>query len=1220
MLNISKKQKEQVNRTFSDNALRMMRKRYLLPLKDGTQEMPADMFERVSDSLALVEKNYKKKEGQIDKIARDFFEIMSSKEFTPAGRTLTNAGGETPLIANCIVLPIHDSMESIFQTLKDAALLQQAGCGLGFDLSEMRPADSPTKTSRGRASGPVSFLKVYDAAFATIKQQCFAKGTLIVTKRGLVPIEEVGRGDETFTEKGWKKVTEVFSNGVRETVRLTLDTGFTIELTPEHKVAVLQQGDITLKRVRDLSREDVLLLKLGDGSHGIKKISLKATSYEKSKYTTFQLQEIDQPEVLDEQLAHLLGWYFADGWNDKQGIGIVVPDRDDVERRATQCIQKLFGARSIVSKVKGENCRKIKINSLWVKRFLEKNGLLKQHSWEISIPEKILLSPSSVQIAFVAGFFDGDGDNGKNYRLNTSSRTFVQQLQLLLLHNGIGAKIKEEQRRANWRIVYRLGIIGKNSTRAFFEKVSVHSWKIQKKEEVKDFGWIFPFNPVQDLDYSWEDIRGLHDGMRNTVSHSALSQIQARILLQKAEFLVRQKVNWTEFLPTKLKSMERAGRQEVYDFEVEDVHMINAGLYTSNSRHGANMAMMRVDHPDVLDFISCKKIEGEIRNFNISVTVTDEFMKALEKNPDALWLCTFKGKKMKPHRVLRHPNGSVYDSQETDITVKQLFDELIEGAWVNGEPGIAFVDTWNKANPLPGLGPLASTNPCGEQTLHPYDNCNLGSINLATFVKNKKVNWARLRFVTRTAVRLLDNVIDKFDFPVPQVTEMAKKNRRIGLGIMGWADMLFQLEVPYNSSKGLKTAEKVMGFINKSAYEMSQELAKEKGVFPNMQKSIFVQKKPVHSNAQKWGIGKKMRNAALTTVAPTGSISMMLDCSSGIEPNFALGYVKQDKDGQQYKYFNRYFEQALSSLKLPKKQKDEVGEEILKTGSIQSISFLPENLRRVFAIAMDISGEYHMKMQAVFQQNVDNSISKTINLPNSATKEEVAQGFMSAWKLGCKSCTVYRDGSRSIQVLNLGTGENIVSTTEAPGAKKTVALKEDEHRIAPRSRPDMMKGNTYRVKTGYGTLYVTVNNDEQGVPFEVFATIGKSGGFFQEQSEGICRLISLALRSGVKLEEVIDNIKGIRGPMPIFTEKGTILSLPDAIGRILEDHIGVMRDVEEVIARPENQEVLPLSSLSVAEKSIANFGFMPGCPDCGAQLQMQEGCMSCKSCGFSRCS
>ncbi|MDO8654978.1 MAG: adenosylcobalamin-dependent ribonucleoside-diphosphate reductase, partial [bacterium] len=610
----------------------------------------------------------------------------------------------------------------------------------------------------------------------------------------------------------------------------------------------------------------------------------------------------------------------------------------------------------------------------------------------------------------------------------------------------------------------------------------------------------------------------------------------------------------------------------------------------------------------------------DIRNFNISVTVTDEFMEALDKKPSQKWMCSFKGKAYKPRRVLRHPNGAVHGSEEIDITVKDLFDEIVEGAWVNGEPGIAFVDTWNKSNPLPDLGPLASTNPCGEQTLHPYDNCNLGSINLAAFVgKDKKVKWERLREATRGAVRLMDNVIDRFDFPVPQVTELAKRNRRIGLGVMGFADMLYQMGVGYNTKEGFQAAEKVMRFVDTEAYKMSQLLAKEKGEFPNYGKSIFGKKSAPHSLAQEPGMGKKMRNAALTTVAPTGSISMMLDTSSGIEPNFALAYIKQDKDGHQYNYLNRHFEAALAKLSLSSKEKDEIMQEVVKTGSIQHLANLPKLLREIFVVAMDISGEDHMKMQASFQKYVDNSISKTINLPNSATKEEVIQSFISAWKLGCKSCTVYRDGSRTIQILNVGDAENIVSTTEAPSAaKKGIDLKEDRNRIAPRKRPDMMAGKTYRMNTGYGKLYVTVNNDEKGVPFEVFATIGKSGGFFQEQSEAICRLISLSLRSGVKVEEVVKDLKGIRGPMPIFTERGTVLSLPDAIGRVLEDHMGVMREVEEVLQRPESQEVLPF--VDTPPSAIANFGFMPGCPDCGAPLNMQEGCISCKMCGFSRCS
>ena len=808
MLNLTKKEKNTINARFSENALKMMKKRYLAEREDGTQETPADMFLRAANDLAKQEEKHGKKEKFIDKVAQDFLSIMSSKEYTPAGRTLTNAGSDTPLIANCIVLPIHDSMESVFQTLKDAALLQQAGSGLGFDLSEMRPADFPTKKSRGKASGPVSFLRVYDTAFATIKQQ---------------------------------------------------------------------------------------------------------------------------------------------------------------------------------------------------------------------------------------------------------------------------------------------------------------------------------------------------------------------------------------------------------------------------GRHGANMAMMRVDHPDVLDFISCKETEGDIRNFNISITMTDEFMEQLEKNPDKQWMCTFKGKKLKPHKVSRHANGAVSSVEDIDISVKELFDMLVDHAWLNGEPGIAFIDTINRTNPLPDMGPIQASNPCGEQFLHAYDNCNLGSLNLAAFVKQKKVDYKRLKFATRTAVRLMDNVIDKFDFPVEAVTDLAKKNRRIGLGIMGFADMLYQMGVQYQSEQGIAAAEKVMGFINKEAYLMSQELAKEKGEFLNYQKSVFAKKKSLHAKAQEWGIGKKMRNAALTTVAPTGSISMMFDTSSGIEPNFALAYIKQDKDGQQYQYFNSHFKKALDGYKFSPKVQEKILKEVIDKGSIQHLKDLPKVLRDTFVVAMDIPGLDHMKMQAAFQRNVDNSISKTVNFPNEATKEEIADTFMQAWKMGCKACTVYREGSRVIQILNVGSGDNIIAPTETPG-KEIAPLSLTAQMGKKRPRPEIMNGSTYRIKTGYGKLYVTVNNDEKGVPFEVFATIGKSGGFFQEQSEAICRLISLALRSGVAAGEVSGDLKGIRGPMPVFTDKGTVLSLPDALGKILEQHVTITGQVEEVISRPEKQEVLPFADTTGANTEVADFGFMPGCPDCGTQLLMQEGCISCKSCGFSRCS
>ncbi|MEX2033397.1 MAG: adenosylcobalamin-dependent ribonucleoside-diphosphate reductase [Candidatus Colwellbacteria bacterium] len=798
---VTEKRRKEVNESFSENALKMMRKRYLVHDEKGKQETPADMFMRVAKALAAVEKDYGKGNAAIAKTEKDFFEIMANREYTPAGRTMTNAGSDTPLVANCIVLPVEDSMEDIFQTLKEAALLQQAGSGLGFAFDRLRPSMSATVKSRGVSSGPVSFLKIYNEAFGIIKQQ---------------------------------------------------------------------------------------------------------------------------------------------------------------------------------------------------------------------------------------------------------------------------------------------------------------------------------------------------------------------------------------------------------------------------GRHGANMAMMSIDHPDVLDFLRSKEVEGAIRNFNISVKVTDEFMEKLVESPDEQWYCAWKGEKVKPHRVLRHANGSVYDSEEIDITVGEIFDEIVHYAWTNGEPGIVFIDAVNRTNPLPALGKIEASNPCGEQFLHPYDNCNLGSINLAVFVKNGKVDYARLEKATKVAVRLMDNVIDRFDFPVRQVTELAKKNRRIGLGIMGFADLLYQMGIRYNSEEGLKMGEKVMGTVQKAAHEMSQELAREKGVFPNWKQSVFAKKKV------------KMRNAALTTVAPTGSISMMFDTSSGVEPNFALAYIKQDKDGLQYPYFNRYFEAALKKYNFTKEELEKLKEEVVRIGSIQHLTHLPQELRDTFVVSMDLAGDDHVRMQAAFQRQVDNSISKTINFPNSATKEEVKASYILAWKAGCKSCTVYRDGSRTIQILNVGEADKIISTTEDPlkkiKAEEVQAVEPDNGKFRPRSRPEgALLGATYKIKTGYGNLYITVNDGYDDLPLEVFATIGKSGGFFQEQSEAICRMVSLSLRAGISVREVIDQLKGIRGPMPVMTDRGTVLSLPDAVAQVLEDHLERRKSGVEASTTQEEILIVAREEIVAGAKQIADFGYMPGCPDCGAELTMAEGCVSCKSCGYNRC-
>ncbi|MBI4235400.1 adenosylcobalamin-dependent ribonucleoside-diphosphate reductase [Candidatus Peregrinibacteria bacterium] len=581
---------------FSINALRVLAGRYLMRDDEGNVcENPEEMFGRVAKALASVEKNYGKKEEEISKIENDFREVMENFKFIPAGRTLANAGSKTRLVANCIVLHATDSMDGIFSTLHQAALLQQAGSGLGFPWHLLRPAGLKTKTTQGVSSGPVSFLKAYNEAFSVIKQQ---------------------------------------------------------------------------------------------------------------------------------------------------------------------------------------------------------------------------------------------------------------------------------------------------------------------------------------------------------------------------------------------------------------------------GRHGANMGVMRIDHPDILEFIECKWEEGTLVNFNISVGLTDEFMQQVKEKSPHPWLCEWNGKKMKPRRIVRNDRGVFVEAIDENITASELMDKIINAAWRNGEPGVLFPDAANKTNPVPALGRLEATNPCGEQWLHDGDVCNLGSINLAKFVKDGKIDEAGLIHAIEISTRLLDNVIDLSNFPVEKVNSTFRNNRRLGLGIMGFADMLYQLRIPYNSQEGLAAAEKVMKIINEASHNYSEKLAAEKGCFPNWEISIFGPK----------GKNRKQRNAAKTTVAPTGSISMLFDCSSGVEPFFALAYYKEVMGGQKLLYLNSFLEAELKKLNL---YKDQIIQEIHKTGSVQNIKEIPQEVRRVFVTAMDISAEDHIKMQAAFQKYVDNSISKTINFPHSATREDVRKGYLMAWERELKGCTVYRDGSRQEQVLNL---------------------------------------------------------------------------------------------------------------------------------------------------------------------------------------------------------
>jgi ribonucleoside-diphosphate reductase alpha chain len=579
------------------------------------------------------------------------------------------------------------------------------------------------------------------------------------------------------------------------------------------------------------------------------------------------------------------------------------------------------------------------------------------------------------------------------------------------------------------------------------------------------------------------------------------------------------------------------------------------------TRRGANMGVLRIDHPDIMEFITCKQDSDDLTNFNISCGVTTAFMEAVEA--DGFYDL------INPRT--NQPSGR--------LKARDVFNKIVEMAWHNGEPGIIFLDRLNEFNPTPHVGEFESTNPCGEQPLLPYESCNLGSINLAKFVTRNSMDWERLRRVIQVAVHFLDNVIDANRYPLPEIEHMTKANRKIGLGVMGFADMLILRGIPYDSEEAIAAAREVMSFIQREARQASIELAKLRGPFPNFNGSIYDD-----------GEIPTLRNATVTTIAPTGTISIIAGCSSGIEPLFAVAYTRNVLDNDQLVEVNPLFEAMAKRFDF---YSPELMKLVAKRGSVRGIEDIPEHIQQLFATAHDIVPEYHVKIQAAFQEFTDNAVSKTVNLPNEASQEDVAKAFWEAYRTGCKGITIYRDGSRSGQVLTIKKTEE-----EQKGGQQGVP------KAVVRPRPQVTSGRTLRIPTAHGNMYVTINEDEYGI-CEVFAQTGKSGGDAAANNEAIARLISMALRAGVPVEDVIKQLRGIRSSTPVWFNGGLVLSGPDGIAIALERYIHWRKTGQE------------LDSVTTAVDAAAPAG---ECPDCGSTLKYEEGCSNCPQCGYSRCS
>lgn len=663
------------------------------------------------------------------------------------------------------------------------------------------------------------------------------------------------------------------------------------------------------------------------------------------------------------------------------------------------------------------------------------------------------------------------------------------------------------------------------------------------------------------------------------------------------------------------------------------------------TRRGANMGILRVDHPDILEFITCKRDNKEITNFNISVAVTEEFIEAVLNDRD--------------YDLINPRTGKVVYK----ISAKMVFDKIVESAWANGEPGFVFIDRINRYNPTPMLGEIESTNPCGEQPLLPFESCNLGSIDIDKFIFEKNgrecINWDELAKITWTAVRFLDNVIDMNNYPLLQIEKRTKANRKIGLGIMGWADALIRLGIPYDSEEALKVAEDVMAFIYTEARAASVALAQERGPFPNITKSIYYP-------------DVKLRNATITTIAPTGTISIIAGCSSGIEPLFAVNYYRNVLDNTKLIEMHPYF------VEIAKREgfySEELMKKVAEVGSISELNEVPEHVRKIFRVAHDISPEYHVKMQAAFQKYTDNAVSKTINFPYDATKEDVRKAYMLAYKLGCKGITIYRDKSRDTQVLNLsmrtiqaknfkkikiyyenkeiGTLQDVLAGSKQE-RKNYVSIRDENgnevlleelmksgvditqlvskylpeyiynqltEKVAkealPRKRPQVINGQTIKMMTGCGALFVTINKDQDNKPFEVFCTIGKCGACATSMNETIGRLISLALRSNIPAEQVYQQLLGIRCNRPEGYGENKIFSCADAIAKSLKKCLELK--VNDLSHADDNFYSLQVGHEQ--EGSCYNMMKLGACPGCGGcNIVYSSGCATCYDCGYSDCS
>ncbi len=1129
-----------LERNLSPSAVKVLAKRYLKRGEDGTPlETPADMFSRVAENIAQAEVRYDEN-ADVAALAAEFFAVMASLKFLPNSPTLMNAGRELQQLSACFVLPVEDSMESIFTAIKNAALVHQSGGGTGFSFSRLRPKNDIVRSTNGVASGPVSFMKVFDTATETIKQG----GTRRGANMGILRVDH-----PDVLEFITAKEDEDILNNFNISVGLTEEFMQAVQAGDTYAVRNPRSGE-------EIARYDArevfdLIVKLAwkNGEPGI--IFLDRLNRENPTPHIAQIESTnpcitgDTLVYTDRGLRRALD-LFAEG----EPVGAVVDGR--LSPQTVHEASPIFytGHKPVlrITTREGFSLRVTENHRIMTARGWVEAGAL-QPGDELHVLDRKggFGAEGSLELGRVLGWLVGDGT------IKTDRAVLSFWGEERELAQSFREAVDAVVRPSNLKREYATGVV------AVAERNEARVQSSRLRELAEEYGLVdeklvvpeVVFQGSEDMQRGFLQALFTADGTvlnrpmngravrLTSVSHEMLQEVQQLLL----NFGIFSRI-FRDRKPGKETALLPDGKGGMKEYAVRPFHELNIG----------SGSLVRFAHE--VGFLTTRK------------------QAALEAT------------------VASYTRGPY--PEKFVARVDNIFSDGIE-------PVFDLIERFTHSFIANGV----VIHNCGEQPLLPYESCNLGSINLRLMVHESSIDWDEIRRVTHLAVRFLDNVIDMNRYPLPEIERMTQGNRKIGLGVMGWADMLVELGIPYDSDKAIELAHQVMGFIDEEAKRASEALAGQRGVFPNWEGSIWETR------------GRRLRNATVTTIAPTGTISIIAGSSSGIEPLFALAFIRNVMDNTELPEVHPIFERVLRERGL---YSEELMRDVAAQGCLQGIEGAPEDLRRVFVTAHDVSPEWHVRMQAAYQDHTDNAVSKTVNFPNEATPQDVERVYKLAHELGAKGVTIYRDGSRDEQVLNIGEVKRKAGGAGGPSNGHSALhlidgrLPEDFEGDCPycgsrrllqrRNRGGVLTGETREKVTGCGSLYVTINEDEYG-PREVFANMGKAGGCASASTEALGRLISLAFRYGAPPEKIAKQLKGIRCHVPLGFGPNQVLSCPDAIGKALADkYIG--GDVAE------SHEAIQL------EMPIAYA--QGACPDCGSAIEHEGGCMVCRACGYSKCS